>query len=472
MRRLADATIGLVDAARPRYDRSSIRPGIVHIGLGAFARAHLAVYIDDLLAAGHHDLGIIGVSLHHDDTKRSLEPQDWLYTLGVVDGNDMRHRVIGSIHTVLHAPSQPAELRTALATMPLVTVTVTEKGYCWNPSTRSLDTTLPDVAHDIIHPDQPRTLPGHLVLAARDRRDNGGPPVTVLSLDNLTDNGKALRGLVTQLAEHSDPTLARWIKENVGFPSSMVDRMVPSTDDEFRAHVAACTGLEDGWPVRAEPFSQWVLERGWRYPMPPLERVGVDLVAAVGPWESLKLEVLNALHTAAAHFGLRYDLATVDQVVADPRGSEFLRAVAGEIRDVVRVPNGADIDDYISTTMGRFANTGLGHRCAQIATDSSHKLPPRLLGTVRRRLASGMPIDALGQVIALWAWSTRGVDAAGRPRAVLDPLAGRFAVITADNAGDPVAFIDALLAIESIFGDLSGDPVLRAEVIRRYHKLG
>ena len=174
MPRLADSTIGLVDADRPRYDRSSIRPGIVHIGLGAFARAHLAVYIDDLLAAGHHDLGIIGVSLHHDDTKRALEPQDWLYTLGVVDGDDMRPRVIGSIHTILHAPSQPTELRTALATMPLITVTVTEKGYCWNPSTRSLDTTLPDVAHDIAHPDQPRTLPGHLVLAARDRREQRG----------------------------------------------------------------------------------------------------------------------------------------------------------------------------------------------------------------------------------------------------------------------------------------------------------
>ena len=208
--------------------------------------------------------------------------------------------------------------------------------------------------------------------------------MTVLSLDNLTANGKTLRSVVTQLAEHSDPTLARWIKENVGFPSSMVDRMVPSTDDEFRANVAACTGLEDGWPVRAEPFSQWVLERGWRYPMPPLERVGVDLVAAVGPWESLKLEVLNALHTAAAHFGLRYDLSTVDQVVADPGGSDFLRAVAGEIRDVVRVPDGADIDDYIATTMSRFANTGLE---SSLCTDR-HRFQPQIAPAAPRHRSS------------------------------------------------------------------------------------
>jgi fructuronate reductase len=202
--------------------------------------------------------------------------------------------------------------------------------------------------------------------------------------------------------------------------------------------------------------------------MPPVERVGVDLVTEVGPWESLKLEVLNALHTAAAHFGLRYDLSTVDRVAADPSGSEFLQAVAGEIRDVVSVPDGARVDDYIATTMIRFANTGLGHRCAQIATDTSQKLPPRLLGTVRRRLASGLPIDALAQVLALWAWSTRGVDAAGRPRAVNDPLASRFVEITSEHSRDPVAFIDALLAIDSIFGDLSGDELLRAEVLRRF----
>ncbi len=202
--------------------------------------------------------------------------------------------------------------------------------------------------------------------------------------------------------------------------------------------------------------------------MPPLELVGVELVTDVGPWESLKLEVLNALHTAAAHFGLRHGLPTVDQVMADPSGSAFVHTVAGEIRDVVTVPDGVIVDDYIATTMIRFANTGLGHRCAQIATDSSQKLPQRLLGTVRRRLAGGLPIDAIAQVIALWAWSTRGVDAAGRPRPVDDPLAPRFAEITSTHAGDPAAFVDALLAIEAIFGDLSRDELLRAAVLRRY----
>ena len=224
-----------LDAVRPGFDRSTVRTGVVHLGLGAFARAHLAVYLDDLIALGHTDLGVCGVSLRHDDVPRALGPQDGLYTLAVIDGDATEHRVIGSVGELVHAPSERAVVRAALAapTTTFVTVTVTEKGYCWAPATRRLDVEHPDVRHDIALPDEPRSLPGHLVLAASDRR-NHGRELTVLSLDNLPSNGRTLQAVTLDLAAAIDPSLVPWITDHVRFPCSMVDRLVPATDDDVR----------------------------------------------------------------------------------------------------------------------------------------------------------------------------------------------------------------------------------------------
>ena len=472
MPRLSDSTVTTADAEPPDYDRGEMRCGIVHLGLGAFSRAHLAVYADDLLAAGHEGLGIIGVSLRNDDVPNALASQDGLYTLGVVDGRKTTHRVIGSVRQALHAPSQGAAVREALASADttIVSVTVTEKGYCIDPATRRLDRAHPDVRHDVDHPDTPRSVVGHLVLAARDRRATGAGDLTVLSLDNLSANGSTLRSVVSELAAVGDASLAEWIGEHLAFPNSMVDRMVPATDDNFREAVDSAIGVHDAWPVRAEPYSQWVVERRWASPMPPFGDVGVQVVDDVGPWEMLKLRVLNSLHTAAAHYGLRHGFATIDLVVADPGGRDLLDRVAAEIAEVLVGPPGADVDEYIATTLERFANSGLGHRCDQVATDTSQKLPQRLPGTIRERLERGLAVDALADVLALWAWSTLGVDHRGEPRTVADPLATTYARIasdcTTDGRVDTSALATALIGLP-IFGDLAGDPVLVGPVAAR-----
>jgi fructuronate reductase len=447
-------------AAAPAYDRSSVSAGVVHLGLGAFARAHLAVYLDDLLAAGHHGLGVVGVSLRNDDVPNALRPQDGLYTLGVVQGATVAPRIIGSVLTVLHAPSEANAVRAALATASVITVTVTEKGYCCDPASHRLDRTHADIGHDIDAPTTPRSLPGHIVLAASDRRARALPGVTVLSLDNLPANGRTLRSVVLDLAQATDPSLCEWIVEHLRFPCSMVDRIVPATTPGFRAEVASSIGLDDAWPVRAEPYSQWVLERAWVGERPPLQDVGVTIVDDVAPWEALKLRVVNGLHTTAAHFGLFHGLETVDLVMADPDGRRLLDRVAAEATEVLVAPSGVDIGEYVANTMTRFANPALAHRCAQIATDTSQKLPQRLLDTVRDRLPLGLPVEALTDVLALWAWSTLGLDHDGAPRAVHDPLATRYAEIAAQHGNDPAALSRALLSLDEIFGDLVGNAVL------------
>jgi fructuronate reductase len=351
-----------------------------------------------------------------------------------------------------------------------VTVTVTEKGYCWAPATRRLDVEHPDVRHDIARPNEPLSLPGHLVLAASDRRVHGRD-LTVLSLDNLPSNGRTLQAVTLDLAAAIDPSLVPWITDHVRFPCSMVDRLVPATDDDVRAGVAAATGVEDAWPVRAERFSQWVVERDWAGPMPPLADVGVIVVDDVAPWELLKLRVLNGLHTSAAHLGLFHGFETVDRVVADPASRALLTRVAAEVTEVLVPPIGGDTAAYVATTMGRFANAGLGHRCAQIATDTSQKLPQRLLDTVRIRLDRDLPVDAIADVLALWAWSTLGRDHRGAPRQVQDPFAPTFAELAERHADDSDALAAALLSLEPIFGDLAGHAGLTTLVAARLRPL-
>jgi len=456
--RLADATVARARAEIPAYDRLRINHSVVHLGLGAFARAHLCVYLDDLLARGAHGLGVLGVSLRHDDVATALLPQDGLYTLAVIDGERVEHRIIGSVLDVVHAPTRPLDVRTALAapTTAIVSATVTEKGYCRDPASQRLDADHPDVRHDTAAPEAPRSLPGHLVRAAADRRASSAGGFTALSLDNLPSNGATLRAVTLDLASLVDATLVGWIEDNVAFPSSMVDRIVPATDDALRADVRTATGVDDKWPVRAEPFSQWVVERTWAGPPPPLGSVGVSVVGDVTPWEMLKLRVLNALHTSAAHFGLFAGLDTVDRVVADRAGLALLTRVATDICEVLVPPPGVDPQAYVTTTLQRFANPGLGHRCAQIATDTSQKLPQRLLDTVRARMAAGLDVGAIAEVLALWAWSTR--------HPIDDPLSPAFAEIAARHGDDPDALLAALLALTPIFGDLAGNATLVAAV--------
>jgi fructuronate reductase len=247
--------------------------------------------------------------------------------------------------------------------------------------------------------------------------------------------------------------------------------MVPATDDALRVAVRAAIGVDDVWPVRAEPYSQWVVERDWATALPPLAEVGVQVVDDVAPWERVKLRILNALHTAAAHYGLNHGRDTVDTVMSDPGGAGLLLRVAAEIVEVLEAPAGVDVDSYVDTTLDRFANSGLGHRCAQIATDTSQKLPQRVLDTVRLRLERGLPIDALADVLALWAWSTLGRDHLGRARQVDDPLAATYAEVAAVAGADARALVTALVGLEPVFGDLADSAALVATVTPRLARL-
>src|SRR5690606_20535018 len=291
---------------RPAYDPAATAIGIVHFGPGAFHRAHQAVYLDDLLAADPH-WAISAVSLHSAGVRDALVPQDGLYTLMLL-GEQPRMRVIGSIREVLCAPQQREAVLARLADpgVRLVTLTITEKGYCL--SADGVDVTHPDIAHDLAHPREPVSAIGWLVEGLRVRRERGLPAYSVLSCDNLADNGGRLRRAVLDYAGRLDADLAAWIDRGAGFPRSMVDSITPATDDAVRARVDAALGMADAWPVQREPYTQWVVEDDFRNGRPPLERAGVVMSGDIAGYDRAKLRLLNAPHSALAYLGSLMEL--------------------------------------------------------------------------------------------------------------------------------------------------------------------
>jgi len=462
--RLSRATLNLLpqDCQRPAYDIEAVRVGIVHLGIGAFHRAHQAVYVDDRLAAGEIGWGICGVSLRSSDTFDALQPQDGLYTVATRSGEGDHIRVIGSVQQVLVAPRSPAAVMAALTdpAVRIVSLTVTEKGYCHDPARGALREDHPDIVADLASPEQPRSTPGVLVEALRRRQAAGSAPFTVLCCDNLPENGHTVSRVLKRFAELRDPALARWIEDSVAFPSTMVDGIVPATTDADRGMVAARLGLEDAWPVMAEPFSQWVIEDRFSQGRPRFEEAGAELVSDVAPFELMKLRLLNASHSALAYLGFLAGYETISDVMTDPSFVRFVQAMmAKEVRPTLRMPLGTDLPSYERSLLGRFSNPALKHRTWQIAMDGSQKLPQRMLGTVRDRLAAGASFPQLALGIAAWMRYMTGRDERGGPIDVRDPLAERLRGL-ADAAG-PVAdcLAPALLGVREVFGDdLAGDP--------------
>jgi len=286
------------------YDRAAVTPGIVHLGIGAFHRAHMAAYIDDLLARDPR-WGIIGASLRRPDTRDALAPQDFLYTLAVRDASGMTTRVIGSVLDILDANTQRAELLALMADprIRIVSLTVTEKGYCHDPATGALDPSHPDIVHDLAHPEAPVSAPGLIVRAIELRREAGLAPFTVLSCDNLPANGETTRRIVAGFAARRSADLAAYVEANIAFPSTMVDRIVPATTDADRATVRDATGRDDAWPIVTEPFTQWVIEDRFASGRPAFELAGAELVDDVEPFERMKLRMLNGSHSTLAYLG-------------------------------------------------------------------------------------------------------------------------------------------------------------------------
>lgn len=460
--RLSRATLDRLPKTveRPAYDPARLSTGIVHLGIGAFHRAHQAVYTDAVLAEDP-SWGILGVSLRSPDTRDALAPQDWLYSVSAVDGSGARRRVIGASTGVVVAPETPALVRRRLAdeTVRIVSTTVTEKGYSHDPATGRLREDDPDIRRDLAHLDRPRTTLGTLVAGLRARRAAGIAPFTVLACDNLPANGRTLRGLVVRFAELVDPDLGRWVADEVRFPSTMVDRIVPATTDADRASVAEALGLEDAWPILTEPFTQWVVEDDFGHGRPAWEKVGAEFVADVAPYELMKLRLLNGSHSTLAYLGYLMGHETVAAAIGEPALAALIEGLMAEESAPTLPALAVDLAGYRADLLARFRNPALKHRTWQIAMDGSQKLPQRLLGTIRDRLAAGAPIDRLALGVAAWMRYVTGVDEQGRPIDVRDPLAARLRGL-ADAAG-PVAsrLAPELLGVREVFGDdLPADP--------------
>lgn len=477
MTRLSLNTLGALPAeiARPGYDVGAQAIGIVHLGIGAFHRAHQAVYVDDRLAAGERGWAILGASLRSPDTRDALGPQDGLYTVAVRSGEGDRLRVIGSVRKLLVAPENPAALLEAMCDprTRIVSLTVTEKGYCHDPATGELDQNHADIRADLASPDRPRSAPGFLVEALRRRRAAGTPPFTVLCCDNLPANGETVRRVLAGLGRLRDKDLGDFIRHEVAFPSTMVDRIVPATTDADRAMVRMATGLDDAWPVMTEPFTQWVIEdRFGPLGRPRLEEAGAQLVANVAPFELMKLRLLNGSHSTLAYLGYLAGYATVAETMADAAFARLVERLMAEATETLPVAPGADVGRYRAALIDRFRNPALKHRTWQIAMDGSQKLPQRLLGTARDRLGDGAPLGLVALGVAGWMRYVTGIDEAGQPIEVKDPLAARLRSI-ADAAG-PVAerLAPALLAVAEIFGeDLPRDPRFAEPVTAALGKL-
>lgn len=457
MKRLSQASLRDLPAAvaRPVYDRAAARIGIVHLGIGAFHRAHQAVMTEAALAAGDLAWGIAGVSLRSADTRDALAPQDGLYSVAIRDGTGDRFAVVGAVLRLMVAPEDPSAVLDLMAAPDtrIVSLTITEKGYCHLPATGELDETHPDIVHDLAHPEWPRTAIGFLVEAIARRREAGLPPFTVLSCDNLPANGRTLARVVARFAALRDPALAEHVKTHVAFPCSMVDRIVPATTDADRALVASALGVEDAWPVTTEPFLRWVIEDRFPAGRPDWAAVGATVVTDVEPFEQMKLRLLNASHSTLAYLGYLAGHRTVAEAMAAPGFSVLLdQMMTDEVSPTLPLLEDFDLPAYRTMLLARFRNPALHHRTWQIAMDGSQKLPQRLLGTIRDRLKAGAGFDRLALGVAAWMVYATGRDEAGNPIDVRDPLASRFAAVTAGKR-EASALVAAYLGIREVFGD-------------------
>ena len=472
--RLSDACLSQLTGkgyALPAYDRSALAPGIVHLGLGAFHRAHQAMYTDAVLTAGDLRWGIVGVSLRQSDTRDALLPQDHLYTLAVRDATGERLSVIAALVSSLVAPQDPQAVVAAMADARchIVSLTVTEKGYSHDPATRTLRFDHPDIVHDLAHPEAPCSAIGFIVRALAQRHASGLQPFTVLSCDNLPSNGDTTRALVLAFAAAVDPKLADWIERLGAFPNSMVDRIVPKTTDEDRVRISASLGAEDAWPVSTEPFSQWVIEDRFAGPRPQWQDAGATMVTRAEPYENAKLRMLNGSHSTLAYLGAVMGYITVDQAMADVHLSSFIESMMrDEIETTLDRPG---LPAYRAQLIARFRNPVLKHKLQQIAMDGSQKLPQRLLGTIRDRLARGADCQRLCFAVAGWVRYLHGHDDHGQIYAIADPLATTLqaAVASGDTATDK---INALIKIGAVFGsDLPTNFVFVSSVTRYLERI-
>lgn len=466
--KLSHSALGqLPDAVSvPSYDRAALTPGIIHIGVGNFHRAHMAVYLDRLIeAGGARDWAILGAGIKpHDAVMRErLMGQDWLTTVVELDPEGLSARVTGAMIDFL--PVDTAGLVAALADpgIRIVSLTITEGGYYLDPQ-GGFDADHAEIAADAANPDAPQTVFGILLAGLRRRRAAGVAPFTVMSCDNLPGNGHVAAQAVTGLARLTDPALADWVAANVAFPNGMVDCITPATTARERARVAELFGIEDAAPVLCEPFRQWVLEDNFPAGRPDFAAVGVEFVADVTAHELMKLRILNGGHAAIAYPGGLLGHHFVHEAMADGDVTAWLTAL--EEREVIPtltpIP-GVDFNRYLVTTRARFANAAVGDTIARLCLDGSNRQPKFILATLAAALGQGRPIEGLALELALWCRYCAATSETGAPIVIEDALADRLTAAALAARSDPAAF----LGVGPVFGGLGREPRLVAAFSRQ-----
>jgi fructuronate reductase len=471
--RLSQHTLAALPAGvgAPSYDRATVVPGIVHFGPGAFHRAHIASHVEKLLPRDPR-WGIAAIALRSGLLGAALREQDFLYTLAELD-EPPRYRVLGALKDYIAAPADRVRAMAQLEhpAARLITMTVTEKGYCLDAG-GALDLAHPDIAHDLAKPAVPVSLVGWLATGLARRRDRGLAPPVVMSCDNVMSNGPKLRRAVLAFVGalgHRD--LADWIASEIRFPATMVDSITPASDDGLRNRIAAATGLDDAAPVQRESFAQWVIEDALGPEAPDLVAAGAQLTSDVHAWEQAKLRLLNGAHSTLAYVGLQRGCATVGEAVRDPRLGPFVeRLMREDVAATLRPVRGLDIPTYIAALLQRLRNPAVTHRLIQIAADGSLKLPYRLLETIADLLAAGRPIARPSAAVAAWMAFVR--NAARRDVSLNDPLAAKLRAIgmACSEVGD--RDVPRFLALAEIFPrELAQEPRFIAALVDAYDDL-
>ncbi|MFL5023625.1 MAG: mannitol dehydrogenase family protein [Microvirga sp.] len=450
--------------AKPRYARDELKAGILHIGVGNFHRAHQAVYLDDLFNAGKDlDWALMGAGIRAGDRamRQALEPQDWLTTVVELEPGANIARVTGAMIGFVPVNEDGRAIVDALddTALRIVSLTVTEGGYCIDPATGSFNPEHPDIVYDAAHMDAPRGVFGVLLAALKRRRDEGRAPFTVMSCDNIPHNGQVAKDAVAGLADLVDPSLAAYVREQVAFPNSMVDRITPATSDRERTILMERFGIQDNWPVFCEPFRQWVLEDNFPTGRPALEDVGVTFTPHVAAFELMKLRILNGGHATIAYPAGLLGIHFVHDAMADPLVRGFLDKLETEeiIPCVPPVP-GVDLQAYYQLIARRFANPDVGDTIPRLAQDGSNRQPKFILPSTRDRLNAGADVTGLALESALWCRYCAGTTDAGEPFNLDDPNASRLTPAALAAKEDPASFLD----LRDIFGDVADAPQFRS----------
>lgn len=441
---------------RPQYPVDKIKPGIVHLGIGAFHRAHQAFYTEMVMNQSGGDWAIVGCSLRSASVRDQLAPQDNYYTVVERSNQGEKIQLIGAVRESLVGPENPAALINLMAddAIKIISMTITEKGYCHDPATGKLNLQHPDIEQDLKNLQAPKSAIGYLVAALQQRAAKNGAAVTLLSCDNLPNNGEVLEQVVLEFAEKISKDLVNWIKQHVAFPGTMIDRIVPATTEDDRNEIEKILGLRDEGMVVCEPFSQWVIENKFANDRPAWENAGALLVEDVRIFEKIKLRLLNGAHSLMAYTGYLAGFEYIYQVMQQPAFVNMVtRYMADDAGSTIVAPVGFDVESYKQQLRERFANRALKHRTWQIAMDGSQKLPQRILESLRENIAHGRSISILCLAIAAWIRYISGTDEKGEAIDVRDPLAVQLREICDRHRNDLYALVNAIFSVKEIFGE-------------------